>query len=331
MLLLSLLWACGGGAGAGGIADSAGPTSDTGVAGVDCTDDWQSWQNTGQPLMLTWCTACHGSAVTGDRRKGAPEGVDLDTLAGVRAHADRVDVRLSLGDMPPAGGMPGDDVARLRAWLACGAQGEERPLPDFGPLDEDSAAALEMLAETEVDPDDPALLRLRRHADGSAPDAAWRTERYLLTDSEAWLIDAVDQDDDGAVVSGIDFGAGLPLLPAGDAWEGSVEVTRWTAEGEATATETWAVQLGPTSGADTMELDLDAVEVIALSSAGDELGWHLSPDRGVVAAWVDGDAGRSWAALQIEAVLVSFPADPPAFPLDPDWDFVERLIVEGTP
>lgn len=86
-------------------------------------DSALSLEDFGAPFMLTYCTGCHHSALAADERAGAPLGLDFDTLAGVRAHADRIWARS--GDqndtMPPVGPPPADARARLGEWLACGA------------------------------------------------------------------------------------------------------------------------------------------------------------------------------------------------------------------
>jgi uncharacterized membrane protein len=72
--------------------------------------------------MRTHCTGCHSSTLEGEERAGAPAGVDLDTLAGVRSLAPRIEARVldDVPSMPPVGG-PGDvERERLRTWLECG-------------------------------------------------------------------------------------------------------------------------------------------------------------------------------------------------------------------
>lgn len=90
-------------------ADSADPCADTPVT-------WEHW---GAGFFGGYCRSCH-SSTTADRY-GAPDGVDFDTLADVRAFATRVRVRvLEQQDMPVGGGVPDDDLARLDTFLQCG-------------------------------------------------------------------------------------------------------------------------------------------------------------------------------------------------------------------
>lgn len=107
------------------------PAPETGDSGVVACDDL-SWDNTGQPFVSTWCTACHSSQLAEGERFGAPVGLDLDTYAGVLAHASLVESS-ALGDearMPPVGGGTADEKARFGEWLACGLPGA----PDDGDL-----------------------------------------------------------------------------------------------------------------------------------------------------------------------------------------------------
>lgn len=77
----------------------------------------QSYAGTGQPLLATYCTTCHGQTA----QQG---GVRLDTLEHVRANAERADARVVEGTMPPGGGLLPHEVDALHAWLACGAPGQ---------------------------------------------------------------------------------------------------------------------------------------------------------------------------------------------------------------
>jgi hypothetical protein len=97
--------------------------------------DGLTWSHDGLPEMLTWCAACHSSLIQPEDRAGAPIGVDLESVAGVRAHLDRVILRIEAGDMPPAGGVPEAKRARLLQWLRCGAPGDELVWPTTTPAE----------------------------------------------------------------------------------------------------------------------------------------------------------------------------------------------------
>jgi len=87
---------------------------------ADCTP--YSWQSTGAPTLLTWCTPCHHSELAEEDRAEAPLGVDLNSYEGASVYASRIRARaLDLGDMPPAGGPTPQELAELEAWLDCGA------------------------------------------------------------------------------------------------------------------------------------------------------------------------------------------------------------------
>lgn len=90
-----------------------------------CDDGWEEVE----PVFRTWCTSCHSSELEGDLRYGAPPGVDLDTLAGVRRSQAGVRAMLEAGAMPPAGGLEDADRDTLLAWLACDAPGTSVPAP----------------------------------------------------------------------------------------------------------------------------------------------------------------------------------------------------------
>lgn len=91
-----------------------------------------TWSTFGDPFVRSWCTGCHSSALAEPDRQGAPVGVDLDTLEGVRAHLADVRRRaVREADMPPAGGPDEGDRALLDEWLACGAPGVD----DGGPAE----------------------------------------------------------------------------------------------------------------------------------------------------------------------------------------------------
>lgn len=86
-------------------------------------DSALTWENFGQPYMVSWCTACHSSALDEAHRAFAPVDVNFDDLDGVRAQAEAIWNRS--GDqnntMPPAGVAPAIEREQLGEWLACGA------------------------------------------------------------------------------------------------------------------------------------------------------------------------------------------------------------------
>ena len=86
-----------------------------------------TFENFGEPFLLTWCTPCHSShlADVGDPndRQDAPVGVDFDTYdhyidwdVGVYDRAAGASTQ-----MPPAGGPTEEERAMLAEWIACGS------------------------------------------------------------------------------------------------------------------------------------------------------------------------------------------------------------------
>lgn len=77
-----------------------------------------SWSGWGQGFFLTYCDACHSQ--TSPNRNGAPEGVDFDTEAQVRAQADRIRQRVLVeGTMPLGSGVYEEDLSYLDVLLSC--------------------------------------------------------------------------------------------------------------------------------------------------------------------------------------------------------------------
>ena len=101
--------------------DDSGSTTET----LSCEVGYEDFAG---PFVLNWCVGCHSSALSGEaRRKKAPEGVDFDTLEGLRKHAENV--RLFAVEqplMPPLGGPSAEDRELFGKWIDCGmpARGE---------------------------------------------------------------------------------------------------------------------------------------------------------------------------------------------------------------
>ncbi len=93
--------------------------SDSGVS--EACDDVPhvTWEDWGWGFMMTYCQGCHAS--TAPYRYGAPTGVAFDTEADAQTWSERIRVRtLEQQDMPPAGGIPSEELAVLTWWLDCG-------------------------------------------------------------------------------------------------------------------------------------------------------------------------------------------------------------------
>jgi hypothetical protein len=110
------------------VKDETNPSS---IPGRACPDRSPlTYQSFGAPFFFNYCTGCHSSKLPAERRRGAPNGIDFDTLGGIRTHAQRIFARAADGNvaMPPAGGPSADQRKQLGDWLACGAPGDEQAL-----------------------------------------------------------------------------------------------------------------------------------------------------------------------------------------------------------
>lgn len=96
-----------------------GVPGDTGADPACSQPDVPTWESWGEAFFVTWCQSCHSR--TSPRRAGAPEGVDFDSEADVRASA--ADIRrtvLDFGTMPVGGGLDATDRDSLDLLLRCG-------------------------------------------------------------------------------------------------------------------------------------------------------------------------------------------------------------------
>ncbi len=118
--------------------NSSSPSTDataSPIEGRDCPKSSPlTYESFGAPFFLDYCTGCHSSKVA-DRR-GAPIGVDFDSLVGIRSKLVKIYGRAADDHvtMPPAGGPSADLRKQLGDWLACGAPGvdkgfDAKPLP----------------------------------------------------------------------------------------------------------------------------------------------------------------------------------------------------------
>ena len=98
--------------------------AETGAAGDtgfdrDCAQpDLPTWESWGEAFFVTWCQSCHSR--TTPQRAGAPEGVDFDSEADVRASAAAIRrTVLDFGTMPVGGGLEDADRDALDLLLRC--------------------------------------------------------------------------------------------------------------------------------------------------------------------------------------------------------------------
>lgn len=138
----SLAAACGGtdipGMSGGNKAKATPTGTPFDIGGRACpTGSVLTYENFGEPFMLSHCTGCHSSALDGSgpspgNRQGAPVGVDFDTYELVRAWGVRIYYRAAdtNATMPPKDNIPldnplnVDDRTALGDWLACNAPTE---------------------------------------------------------------------------------------------------------------------------------------------------------------------------------------------------------------
>ncbi len=87
------------------------------------------------PFVLNWCVGCHSSSLEGEAaRKKAPDGVNFDTLEGLRQYGDKARaVVVDLQMMPPLGGPSQEDRELFGKWIDCGmpasGEGFDPPVP----------------------------------------------------------------------------------------------------------------------------------------------------------------------------------------------------------
>jgi uncharacterized membrane protein len=79
-----------------------------------------SFANDIQPLLAARCAPCHAVSKQGRARRGAPPGVDLDTYAAAREHAEDSNELIQDGSMPPAGSLSAEQRALFQAWVKQG-------------------------------------------------------------------------------------------------------------------------------------------------------------------------------------------------------------------
>lgn len=283
----------------------------------DCTS--LTHASAGQPYLLTYCTGCHSTAVTGQWRRGAPEGTDFETLDGVHAWRERIAERIEAGTMPPGGGAPADQTARVLDWLSCGAPGTDTVLPIGQAAPVGDAVEVGVYAEG----DGTELIVVRQVELGTrAFGSTWSTERYTISGENAWWHGYTLLDAEGAVLRAVTVYPEIALTSSGTLWvEADVE------EAGISWTEDWSVSISLSEDApplDGREVTWEFTEVLVLAGE-EEHGWHLSADRGMVARWMSLDAERSWSALQIGEA--SFAGE--GFPLSIEGRWLERIVAPG--
>ncbi len=307
--------------GTDGANDGSDGSSDTGVP-LDC-DDAGTWATTGQPLMLTWCTGCHSSQKTGADRHGAPDAVNLDSLAGFAASAENALARMEAGTMPAGGGLSAQELRQIRSWVDCGLAGEEAVLtgtaPERGPV-------AGSIVRTQVQ-GDGLLLEVTTNRSELLGDLTGRrvlTEDYLLDGDEAWLVGWRWEDLSGN--RSVFYDPPVPLTADTDTWEHTTSVTRRVDGTEETATETWTLTRDEAEAVDARAPDPRPTRLLALTDSGGEHGWHLSDRFGMAARWLSTPEGDSLVLVQ---ALDQGVAAWPGFPLTDGDDWRAYAVAYG--
>ena len=92
-----------------------------------------TYSNFGEGILNKHCIGCHSSLLPEDRREGAPLGVDLDSYASVLVWADRIHARvIDSEDMPPGGGLVGEELEMIQEWLVCQVAQDREQLETWG-------------------------------------------------------------------------------------------------------------------------------------------------------------------------------------------------------
>jgi len=289
--------------------DTGGGEGSDDTGDVDCTEPG-SWDTVGQPFTLTYCAGCHSSYNEGERRFGAPEGVDLETLAGVQAQAAGSADRVEAGTMPPGAGPSAVEQERWVHWLRCGAPGSDMGLPE-GSHEGLAGYAYDTEAYTSTDPDDPAIMVVDRAIAGGSIDfriGPLSREWYVVDGPEAWLLGIEEVDADEVVIRSVEFDPALQVAGGdGSGWTTEVDVILLDEDGEQSGPRSFTFTESEAVDPDPRVPDEDARQIVGVSEDM-ELGWMLSEEMGTVAHWVSwpdgsvafglqgaGDFGHTWA------------------------------------
>ncbi len=297
------------------------------VAAAECG----TWASVGEPFALTWCTSCHSSTLPEGLRYSAPVGLDFDTLDAVREHAEVV-ATAALGDsprMPPAGGVPAAERARMAAWLACGAPGDAHRI-ESGEHDERLVAA-DYLAGGLAEAAPGRYYSLFSRGQYGSVELFYESgegDTLLLTGWE------VSNEDGGVVLGEATFLPGLPLWPPERAGDVEVEATTTWDGAVASGPMTWTMSLRDEPDPDPRFANLDTFVVELLADDGSRFSFWLSDRVGLVAL------DLRWGPLSDDRVdrLLMLSASPPSdrgdsFPMWVGDGFLVRrtVLTEATP
>ncbi len=286
-----------------------------------CTDDL-TWENTGHAFALTYCTGCHSQHLVGGERKGALDGVNLDTLEGFGAWRDRARTRVvDDRDMPPGGGPSPDEIARFVAWIDCGADGAGVEMPtDFDP-DDSLIESTEVLANMSGG---GTSFTITRVLDGppteEGPDL-WSEERYELYNDEAWFDGYTLYDVDGNVTADVTWSPPLLIVGAGSAAPQAVNAKL---EDGSTVAQEWRVAAAA-DPVDARSMDPAARALEATEAGGERQLWFYSPKEGISGRAIT--TGDGITTKYLRRTIDTFPDESLVFPLRSPGNWVERVVV----
>jgi hypothetical protein len=281
------------------------------------------WDTVGAPYVTTWCASCHSARLGEGARYGAPVGLDLADLDGVRANATAARAAVERGSMPPTGGPSEAETARFLAWLACDAPGEGVALPLAAPPERVYGGSWEVWNDVTVEDDFPEGLTLTATRIGLGVTTAtgvMAAERYTVTDTEAWLVERARYDEDGATLFVDTWEPPLRVLTDLDEWDVRTTRTHDTPDGTFVREETWRFTQSADPAPDGRLLGPDMRSIAGFDAeTGAEISYTISAARGVdarrfadVGDFADPE-GAVFDVRQFSAMPRGF--DLPAFPL----------------
>lgn len=300
-------------------------------------DDCPSWEEAGAPMALTWCAPCHAVGRAGEARKGAPEGVDLETAEGIIDWHDAVAAAVQSGAMPPGGGPSQAEIVRFLDYLDCARSSDAQPLP-AGINDAALLQGRETLVDVASDAEDPSLLVVWTTVVGGDADGrtgTWSAERYAVTETTAALVSRALYAADAQPSFEESWDPPLRVWDADavDGWR--VETNEaWTRQDDSGGgAQVWDITVGVVADADARLGDQAATEIIATLASGEdnattELRWQFSPALSLVGwSWLGADEAGAAASEEHRQLTVAWPfEDLPGFPLASDLGWQGRLL-----
>jgi hypothetical protein len=252
--------------------------------------------------------------------------VDLDTITGVRTHADHVSSRILDYSMPPSGGLPQQAIDEFVEWIDCGAPSDEETLPygEWGEVGE--AFGLRVSVESAQNGLD-VVRYIESGTRGVLPAYPWSITNLYVNGDEALLQSEELFREDGSTLWSVYFHNGLSLATAsGNEISESVTVT--VHEDGTTVTEEWFVvsNMGDGEPIDGQEATQSPTVLSVDVEGGPIWEWHLNgADSPAGYSFILG-SGPEWRSLRITSEFLSFGN---ALPLDVGQSWIERAVVTG--